>query len=141
MSILTVLSKQRVTSGTVVFGGPGTGFRAVYVESNELPADEDTEMAMVEFTPLGPEETSFVAFLDSHVEEHEDGKITIGDFWDAWAVRYGADASKKLIGGITRLQAARLFRARFRVSEQTRAHIRGPVQRCWNGLRMIPADA
>ena len=141
MSILALLSKDRETLKTTVFEGPGTGIRTVYVESDNWPNDLDPAMAVVEFTPLGPDAVSFVGFLDDHVEEHEDGQITIGDFWDAWVARCGADPSEKRIGGISRLQAARLFRARFGLSELTRARIGRNVQRCWFGYRMIPADA
>ena len=141
MSILALLSYDRLTKKTTVFEGPGTGIRSVYVESDELPIDQGPVMAVVEFTLLGPEETSFVEFLDDHVEKHEDGRITVVEFWDVWAARYGTDPSHKLIGGVSRHIAAKLFRARFGASEQTRARINGRVQRCWTGHRMIPADA
>jgi hypothetical protein len=74
MGILAVVSKDRDTKTTTVFDGSGTGIRTVYVESDRLPTDQDTVMAVVEFTPLGPDETSFVTFLDDHVERHEDGR-------------------------------------------------------------------
>ena len=91
MSILAVVSYDRVTKATTVFEGPGTGIRSVYVESDQLPTDQDPVMAVVEFTLLGPEELSFVKFLDDHVEKHEDGRIAVVEFWDVWAARYGTD--------------------------------------------------
>ena len=98
-------------------------------------------MAVVEFTPLGPEETSFVELLDEHVERHEDGRITLGGLWDLWAEHSDTDPREKLIGGIDRKRAAKLFRARLGPSELTRARINGRVQRCWTGYRMIPSGA
>ena len=121
MSILALLSYDRLTKATTVFEGPGTGIRSVYVESDDLPIDQDSVMAVVEFTLLGPEETSFVEFLDDHVEKHEDGRITVGDFWHVWAARYGTDPREQVICGVSRHIAAKLFRARFEASEQTRA--------------------
>ena len=141
MSILAVVSYDRVTKTTTVFEGPGTGIRSVYVESDDLPTNQDPVMAVVEFTLLGPEEISFVKFLDDHVENHEDGRITVGEMWDVWAARYGTDPREQVICGISHHAAAKLFRARFGASEQTRARINGRVQRCWTGYRMIPADA
>ena len=139
MGILAVVSKDRDTKTTTVFDGSGTGIRTVYVESDRLPTDQDTVMAVVEFTPLGPDETSFVEFLDGHVEEHKDGRLTVGELWHVWAARHDADPREKLVGGIGPQAAAKLFRARFGASEQSRARIDGRVQRCWIGYRMIPA--
>ena len=141
MSILAVVSYDRLTKNTTIFEGPGTGIRSVYVESDQLPTDQDPVMAVVEFTLLGPEEISFVEFLDEHVEKHEDGRIAVVEFWDVWAARYGTDPREQVICGVSRHIAAKLFRARFGASEQTRARINGRVQRCWTGHRMIPADA
>ena len=141
MGILAVVSKERVTKTKTVFGGPGTGIWSLYVESDELPTGQDTVMAMVEFTPLGPEETSFVEFLDDHVEKHEDGRLTVGEMWHVWAARCDTDPREKLIGGIGSQDAAKLFRARFGASEQTRARIGGRVQRCWIGYRMMQSGA
>ena len=141
MGILALVSKKKLNKGTVVFEGLGTGIRSLYVERDEVPTARDTVMAVVEFTPLGPGETSFVEFLDKHVERNEDGRITVGELWHAWATRIGTDPRETLSGGIGRHEAARLFRARLGASEQTRARINGRVQRCWTGYRMIPADA
>ena len=141
MGILALLSKDRDTKATTVFEGPGTGVRTVYVESDELPTDQDTVMAVVEFTPLGPEATSFVEFLGEHVEKHEGGRLTVGELWHVWAARNGTDPREKLIGGIGRQDAARFFRARFGAPGQTRSRIDGRVKRCWTGYRMIPSGA
>ena len=140
MGILALLSKDRDTKATTVFEGPGTAIRTVYVEIDKLPTDQETVMAVVEFTPLGPEETSFVEFLDDHVETHEDGRITAGELWHLWAVRFDIDPRHKTIGGIGRKDAAKLFRARFGAAGQTRARIDGRVQRCWTGYRIIPSS-
>ena len=139
MTIIALLLKQKETRRTTVFVGPGTDIRTVYVENEALETGQEKEMAMVEFALLGPGAISFVEFLDDHIALDEAGRVTVGQIWDTWAVHCGTDAREKLIAGISRKDAGKLFGARFGASEQTRARIDGRVQRCWTGFRMIPA--
>ena len=138
MTIIALVSKERVTTNTLVFQGPGTGIRTVYVEDGVLLANDAMELALVEFIPLGPEAAVFVDFLDDRVEVFEEGRITSGEIWEGWTARCGAGPGAGLVGGISRQKAAKLFRARLGAKDQTRARINGRVQRCWRGYRLAP---
>ena len=138
MTIIALVSKERVTTNTLVFQGPGTGIRTVYVEDGALLANDIMELALVEFIPLGPEAAAFVDFLDDRVEVFEEGRITSGEIWEGWTARCGAGPGGGPVEGISRQDAAKLFRARLGAQDQTRARINGRVQRCWRGYRLAP---
>lgn len=136
MTIVALLRKQRTTRSTTVFAGPGTDIRTMYVENEALEADQEMVMAVVEFTFLGAETITFVDFLAEHVEFDDDAKITVGEIWAGWAACCGTDPRERLVGGVSRQDVSKLFRAQFGAPEQTRARIDGRVQRCWAGYRL-----
>ena len=138
--ITLLMWKQRVTKRTTVFGGRETKIRPVYVESDELPAEPEPVLAIVEVSVCGPEAAVFVEFLDDGIERDDAGRITAGGIWAGWAAHRGADPGEDEIGGISRQDASRLFRLNFGEPEQTRARIDGRVQRCWIGYRLNVSD-
>ena len=79
MSILALLSYQRVTKTTTVFEGPGTGIRTVYVESDDLPIDQDPVMAVVESMKMENEIISDYDGTVSAVHVEEDQSVSEGD--------------------------------------------------------------
>ena len=139
MKIVALMARSRVTANYVVYEGSGAGVFMTYLERPALTEDRFPELVTVEVTVHEPEITAFRDFLANSIEAHDNGRITIADIWQAWAVHCGADPDDRLVGTIRQQDISTLFMGYFGAPEQGRARVDGRVQRCWTGYRMMEA--
>ena len=134
--IVVEMHFERETVNTIRYAAaPGSPVTNLYVNKSGLP-DEFPKDIVVTIDAPDDHVTVLHEFLDTAVVRDQDGRLTSGQLWEAWAAHSGSGPDTDPIQGIRRQQIGTLFRERHQVPAATRARVDGRVQRVWVGWRL-----